>query len=164
MRAYITNHLRARMHTVQWFCCFRLSGSWHLMLRHMPGFIFFSGFVKSSVVCDLTTLSFSDNPLQFERPVVHKKVSVVCTLCACLQPLCNGGRLHRVFMLWWCAPRGGAGKERKQLFVAANRSMSDRNSLGAALRKISLPINWHIVGFLNAVLPGKWNWWRQDRV
>lgn len=130
MRAYITDHLCAYMQCIQWFHCFRQSESWHLMLRHMPVFIFFSGFVKSSVVCDLTTLSFWDNPLQFERPVVRKKF-VVCTLCACLQLLCSGGRLHCVLMLWWCAPRGGAGKERKQLLVAANRSMSDRNSLGA---------------------------------
>lgn len=34
---------------------------------------------------------------------------------------------------------GGAGRKRKQLFVSANRSVSDRNTRGAA--KVSPPIN-----------------------
>lgn len=34
--------------------------------------------------------------------------------------------------------------KRKQLFVFANRSMSDRNTQEAALTKISQPINWRV--------------------
>ncbi len=36
------------------------------------------------------------------------------------------------------------GGKRKQLFVSANRSVSDRNTQGAALRKIFLPINQRV--------------------
>lgn len=39
------------------------------------------------------------------------------------------------------------GGERKQLFVSANRSTSDRNAQGVALRKISLPIKRRVYSF-----------------
>lgn len=65
------------------------------------------------------------------------------TLCTRLQTRCNKGTPRCALMLRWCAPRGGAGRGRKRLFPAANRSVSERNTQGAALRQISLPINWH---------------------
>lgn len=73
-----------------------------------------------------------------------KKKKKTFILRAHLQTRCNKGKRRCTLMLRRCAPTGGAGRGGKRLFVAAIRSVLDGNTRGAALRQISLPINWHL--------------------